>query len=70
MAKPWWKSKVIGFNAVAAALIALESNYSLLQPYLPISVYLVGAMVIAGVNAGLRIITSQGISLGRGGDHE
>ena len=33
--KPWWKSKTIWLNLISAALLALEAQFGLLQPYLP-----------------------------------
>lgn len=59
--KPWWKSKTLRFNALVAALAALEASASLLQPLLGEAVYPVLVVVLTIGNAVLRVITSQGI---------
>ncbi|GBL46260.1 hypothetical protein SFMTTN_2073 [Sulfuriferula multivorans] len=60
--KPWWHSKTLWFNAAAAALVALEANTNLLQPYLPVNFYSALAVAMPIVNAVLRIVTTQGLS--------
>ena len=59
--KAWWKSKTIRVNAIAAALVALEVNTGMLQPYLPANFYTIIAVALPVVNAYLRIITTQGL---------
>lgn len=61
--KPWWKSKLIIVNAVAAALVALEATTGLLQPYLPVNLYIAIAVGLPPLNAALRVITSTGLTL-------
>lgn len=60
--KPWWKSKTLQVNAFVAALVALEANTNLLQPYLPVNFYTALAVGLPVVNAVLRIITTQGLT--------
>ncbi len=60
--KPWWQSKTLQVNAAAAALVALEANTNLLQPYLPVNFYTALAVGLPVVNAVLRIVTTQGLS--------
>lgn len=60
--KPWWKSKTLLVNAAVAALVALETNTNLLQPYLPVNFYTALAVGLPIVNAVLRIVTTQGLS--------
>ncbi|HQO29573.1 MAG TPA: hypothetical protein PKY22_08625 [Accumulibacter sp.] len=57
--KPFWKSKVLWFNLLAAGLTALEANFNLLQPIVPVDVYGTGVVVVSVVNAVLRILTAQ-----------
>lgn len=63
MKKPWYKSKVIIFNAFVAGLAALEASAHLIQPYIPGNVYGYGLMVLTAGNAMLRVFTSQGLTL-------
>lgn len=63
MNKPWYKSKVILFNAAVAGLAALETSAHLIQPYVAGNIYGYALMVLTVGNSALRIITSQGITL-------
>lgn len=60
--KPWWQSKTLWFNAIAAGLATLEASAELFQPYLPGNVYGYGLMLLTVGNAALRIVTTQGLS--------
>lgn len=59
--KPWYRSKTLWFNTIVAMLIALESTLHVIQPYVPGNIYAYGMLFLVMVNAGLRIVTSQGI---------
>lgn len=59
--KPWWQSKTLIINAVAAALVALEAGTGMLQPYLPVNFYSVIAVGLPVVNAILRVVTTQAL---------
>ena len=59
--KPWWKSKTLIVNAVAAALVSLEAGTGMLQPYLPVNFYAVLAVALPIVNAILRVVTTQAL---------
>ena len=59
--KPWWKSKTVWFNAIIAALAALEANARLIQPYIPGNVYGWGLLVLTVGNTFLRIVTTQAL---------
>lgn len=61
--KPWWHSKTLWFNALVAALAALEASASMIQPFLQGNVYGYALLILTVGNAALRIITSQGLSL-------
>lgn len=59
--KPWYKSKIIWFNAACAALTALEASMNFIQPYIPGNVYGWALLFVTLVNAFLRVITTQAI---------
>lgn len=60
--KSWWRSKVILINALVAALVALEANTGLLQPWLPVNFYTALAVSLPVINAILRIVTTQALT--------
>lgn len=59
MMKPWYQSKTIIVNVIAAGLAALEATTGLLQPYVPVNIYAAIAVGLPVVNAMLRVITSK-----------
>lgn len=61
--KPWWRSRTLLANALAAALVALEASTGLLQPYLPVNLYTAVAVALPVINAVLRVITTQALTL-------
>ena len=61
--KPWYTSKTLWVNTVVAALAAMEAGTGVLQPFLPANFYAMVAVGLPVVNAVLRIITTQGLSL-------
>lgn len=61
--KPWYKSKTIIVNAFVAALVALEAVTGMLKPYLHADFYVVVAVALPIINAVLRVITTQGVSM-------
>lgn len=65
VSKPWYASKTIWFNAILAALTALEVSANLIQPYVPGNVYGYGLLLLTIGNAMLRVITNQEITLTR-----
>lgn len=65
-AKPWWRSKTLWLNLISAALLALEAQFGLLQPYLPGDVYAWFAVGLTVTNAVLRIVTAAPIAAGFG----
>lgn len=67
-AKPWWQSKTLWLNAAAAGLIALEAQFSLLQPFLPGNVYAWVATALTVANAALRVITAAPIAFRKAGE--
>lgn len=60
--KPWYTSKTIIINAIAAAMVALEAGTGLLQPYLPGNFYAIMAVGLPVVNAILRVITTTALT--------
>jgi len=65
-AKPWWRSKTLWLNATVGALVALEGSTGVLQPVVPVNIYAVLAAGLPVLNAVLRILTTQGVTLARG----
>lgn len=61
-AKPWWRSRVIWFNASVAATGALVAALPQLQPLLPPAAYGWVAVVLGVVNTVLRTVTNQPIA--------
>lgn len=61
--KPWWTSKTLWVNAIAAALIALEAVTGVLQPYLSVNFYVLMAVGLPIVNAVLRVVTTTALTL-------
>lgn len=61
--KPFWHSKTLWFNAIVAALAAVETNARLIQPYVPGNVYAWGLLLLTVGNTVLRIITTHGVTL-------
>lgn len=59
--KPWYQSKTLRINAIAAALVALEAGTGMLQPYLSVNLYAAVAVGLPVINAVLRVITTQGL---------
>ncbi|ANQ83680.1 hypothetical protein dqs_0604 [Azoarcus olearius] len=61
--KCWWKSRTLQLNALAAALIAAEAAFGILQPMLPVNFYRAMAFVLPIANAVLRVMTTQAVRL-------
>lgn len=59
--KPWYTSKTLWVNTLAAVLVALEATTGALKPLLPVDLYTSLAVALPLVNAALRVITTQGI---------
>lgn len=60
--KKWYRSKTLWFNAVVAALAALEGVTGLLAPYTGQSFYSALCVILPIGNAVLRVISSDGLS--------
>ena len=59
--KPWYKSRTIRLNAIAAGLVALEAGTGALQPHLPVNFYTALAVGLPVLNAMLRVVTTTGL---------
>lgn len=57
--KPWAASKTLWFNALIAALGALEVSAHFIQPFVDGSVYGYGMVVLIVGNAVLRTVTHE-----------
>lgn len=64
MKKPWYQSKTIWLNSAVAMLAVAEIKLSAIQPLVPVNFYALVAFGLPLLNAALRIITTQGLSLG------
>ena len=62
--KRWHKSKTLWLNVVVVVLALAESQLNILQPVLPVNFYAMVAFGLPLLNAALRLITSQALSLG------
>lgn len=56
--KKWYKSKTLLMNIGILALTLVETQFSILQPMLPVNVYAMIAFGLPIVNGVLRVITS------------
>lgn len=65
--KPWWQSRTLWVNIIAAALVAIEACTGALQPHLPVNLYLAISVGLPIVNAILRVITTQALVFKAGG---
>lgn len=59
--KPWYQSKTLWLNFLAAVLVALETNFHLLQSSIGDHAYVAISSVLAGANVVLRMVTTEGI---------
>lgn len=59
--KAWWKSKTLRINTVAGVLAAAELKLGLIQPFVPVNVFVALAIGLPIVNALLRPFTTQPI---------
>jgi hypothetical protein len=65
-AKPWYRSKLILFNIAAAVFGVLEASANLVRDALGLTdgqTFACFALVVAVVNAVLRVVTTQAIAL-------
>lgn len=62
--KPWYQSKTLWFNLIAAALLALEAQFALLQPFMADNVYAWFATALTVGNAVLRVVTAAPLAFG------
>lgn len=53
------RSKTMMFNALVAALLALEATFGLLQPHIAGSVFAWTSVILAAGNAVLRTVTNK-----------
>jgi hypothetical protein len=60
--KPWWKSKTMWLNLIAATLLLAEKNIEALSGIIPVSLYKTVIFGLPIANIWLRVITSQGLS--------
>ena len=56
------RSRTMWFNAIIAALSALEGVFGLLQPYVPGNIFAYVTVILTVGNAILRTVTTQPLS--------
>ena len=61
--KSIWRSKTLWFNAIVAALGALQASANLIQPLVPGNAYGWGLLILTVGNTILRTVTTQAVSL-------
>lgn len=61
--KPWWQSRTLWLNLAVLVLAAAEANVQMLQPLLPLNIWQVTAFVLPILNAVLRLVTTQALTL-------
>jgi len=61
--KPFWQSKTLILNMIAAMLIAFEGSSGILQPYLTVNFYTAVAVTLPVINALLRVVTTHGLKV-------
>jgi len=59
--KKWYRSKTLWFNAIVAALVALEASLGQLSSFIPANWYAILAIILPVGNAILRVISTTGI---------
>lgn len=59
--KPWWKSRLLWANFIAAVLVVIESQTGAAKELMGASGYLIFTVALTGINAILRFDTTQAI---------
>lgn len=60
--KPWYKSKTIWFNVMAAMGAAAEASLTVIQGEMNPNYFLALTIFVAGGNVVLRFISTQGLT--------
>lgn len=61
--KVWWKSKTLWVNAIVASLAAAEAVTGVMQPHVGVNFYAAIAVFLPIINAFLRVITTEALSV-------
>mgnify|MGYP000928731243 CR=1 FL=1 len=59
--KPWWKSRLLWANFIAAVLAVVEANTGIVKEAMGPTGYLLAMVALTGINAILRFDTTQAI---------
>lgn len=59
--KPWWRSRLLWANFIAAALTVVEANTGIVKEAMGPTGYLLAMVALTGINAILRFDTSKAI---------
>jgi len=60
--KPWYKSKTLWLNAIAAGLMVIEANFHLMQGQVGDKAYVASVGVLAFLNMILRAVTTEAVA--------
>lgn len=60
--KPWWRSKIVWLNLLAATVLCAAQNITALQGVIPDEVYKWAVFALPVVNLWLRAVTTHGLS--------
>lgn len=64
MSKHWTESKILRVNTLAAVMVAVELQWEMMQPYLPVNFYTAVAFALPIINAVLRVVTTEALTFG------
>jgi hypothetical protein len=59
--KPWWKSRILLANFIAAILVVVEANTGIAKEAMGPTGYLLAMVALSGINAILRFDTTKAI---------
>ena len=60
--KPWWRSKTVWINVLAATFLVATDNLPVLQGLLPEAMYKRAIFALPIINLWLRVVSSKGLS--------
>lgn len=61
--KPWYHSRMLWVNALAAVLLVIEQQLGLIKPFMRAETYAAFSLAVMSINAVLRVFTSKGLRL-------
>jgi hypothetical protein len=61
--KPWWHSRMLWLNVAAGAFVAAEAGWGVVRPHVTPEFWAWFALALGIVNAVLRVVTTQALTL-------